>query len=135
MYISFFLMVLAASIASTALGFIWYSQILFGKKWMELMGVTAGGPKPEGMAKTYGFSFLTTCVTAGVLALILGMFPPSFPLYAKLVTLLFIGFVGSFGASEYLFAFPKKSWGLYLINQGYNLASLILMAAVFVLFS
>ena len=35
-----YMTVLAAAVASMAVGLLWYSPLLFGKPWMKLMGLT-----------------------------------------------------------------------------------------------
>ncbi len=125
--------VLVAAVSSMVAGFLWYSPILFGKPWMKLVGMTDKIMKDAkaGMGKTYGLSFLGGLVMAYVLAHIVS--------YTNSTTWqtgmqagfwMWLGFVATTGANEYLFSVKPKPWTLYLINQGNLLVTLLVMGAI-----
>ena len=62
--------ILVAGVASMAVGFFWYSPMLFGKPWMKMMGYTEESMKKaqKEMGKTYAISFVLALVTAYVLS-------------------------------------------------------------------
>ena len=71
-----FLAVLVSAIASMVVGSIWYGP-LFGKKFMNAMGMDAWTPEKKesmkkGMALTYIWQFVASVVMFGVLAWIMG---------------------------------------------------------------
>lgn len=120
--------VFVAAIAATILGFFWYSPVMFGKKWMELGGIKEG-EKKEGMGKTYTISFLTTLIMAYVLALVVYLTQASTIWTGATAGFwAWLGFVATFAVNSVLF--EKKSWSLWLLNNGYNLLSLALMGAI-----
>lgn len=109
---------IAAGVASMAVGFIWYGP-LFGKAWMKLSGHKEMGDKKE-MPKTYGIMFVGSLVTAYVLAV----------LNADLMTAFWIwlGFQATLLLHSVLF--EGKSWNLYFLNAGHQLISLLAMSWV-----
>ena len=125
--------VLVAAISSMVVGFLWYSQLLFGKPWMKLVGMTPGHMEDAkaGMGKTYGLSFLGGLVMAYVLAHVVSLTNAvNWQSGAMTGFTVWLGFVATTGANEYLFAVKPKPWKLYLINQGNLLATLVVMGAI-----
>tara|TARA_R110002072_G_scaffold69351_2_gene168148 strand:- start:9 stop:431 length:423 start_codon:yes stop_codon:yes gene_type:complete len=55
----------AVSAASTlVIGFVWYNPKVFGKAWMESVGMTEGDDKKGNMPLIFGISFLLAMVVA-----------------------------------------------------------------------
>lgn len=129
------LAVLLAAVAQMALGFLWYSPVLFGNPWMKLMGMTKDSmtkAKSKGMQKTYMVSMLAALVTAYVLANVMGMLGTvGLPDAWQTAFWLWLGFVGPVQLTDVLF--NNKSMNLYAINTGYQLAGLLAMATVLAL--
>lgn len=125
--------VLIAAVASMAIGFVWYGP-LFGKPWMKLMGMKGKFEMKMDakMQKTYAMSFVGALVMAYVLASLIGMGGVK-TLEGGLTAGFFawLGFVAPVQMSEVLFG--GKSWNLYYINTGFQLASLLAMGAVLTL--
>ena len=77
------LAVIVAAIASMAIGFLWYSPVLFAKTWMRLMGVKCDTPEEKAAMQKeagpmYAQTFVMTFVSATFLALVITrMFVPS----------------------------------------------------------
>ena len=67
-----YLAVLAAALSAFVLGGLWYSPVLFAKKWMAYTGIEcAEGEKPKGnMGVIFGGAFLLSVVAAYLFALI-----------------------------------------------------------------
>ena len=128
-----FLEVLAASVVSMVVGFLWYSPLLFSKPWMKLSGMTKDKIAKANMTKTYGISFVVAIVTAYVLAHVMGL-SMNFYDYSGLMTGLtsafwmWLGFVMPVQLTGWLF--DGKAFNLFLINTGYQLASLLSMGVV-----
>lgn len=129
------LAVILAGIASMAVGFLWYSPLLFAKPWMKLMGYTDKSMKQAQaeMGKTYAMSFIASLVSAYVLYHVMVMSINYFH-YAAVPTgvisafWMWFGFVAPVQMTDVLFG--KKTWTLFGINTGYQLASLLVMGLV-----
>ncbi|MBI5019257.1 DUF1761 domain-containing protein [Candidatus Gottesmanbacteria bacterium] len=123
--------VLLAALAGMVVGFVWYSPLLFAKPWMRYAKIDAKKLKEsqKKMGKTYVMSFITTVVTAFILALLLN---------ASLVItmteglmlggVVWLGFVATTMFTGVLFS--EMPMGLFLINSGYQLASILVMSAI-----
>ena len=130
-----YLAVVVAAVVSMALGFLWYSPVLFGKLWMKLSGFTAESLKKaqKEMGKLYAVSFVVSMVTAYVLSHVMAL-SENFYQYSKLSTglttafWLWLGFMMPVQLMGEIFG--EKKWKLFGINTGYQLVSLILMAIV-----
>ena len=122
--------VVVGGIAIFILGGLWYSPILFAKKWVALMGKTeeelranAAGPS------AYVVAFLCGLVTSYTMAVILSHFDPvTVPRGILVAVLCWIGFAGVTSFSSALFSGQPK--GLWLINSGYNLVAFIVAAVI-----
>lgn len=112
-----YLAVIAAAVATFALGGLWYSPALFGKAWQREAGVTEEKMKSANMALIFGLTFVLSLIAAWVFALFLGPRPP-----------MALGLGAGFSAGlcwvaaslgiNYLF--ERKSLKLWLINGGYH---------------
>ena len=112
-----YLAVLAAAVATFALGGLWYSPALFGKAWQREAGVTEEKMKSANMPLIFGLTFVLGLIAAWVFALFLGPRPP-----------MALGLGAGFSAGlcwvaaslgiNYLF--ERKSLKLWLINGGYH---------------
>ena len=112
-----YLAVIAAAIATFALGGLWYSPALFGKAWQREAGVSEEKMKTANMALIFGLTFVLSLIAAWVFALFLGPRPP-----------MALGLGAGFSAGlcwvaaslgiNYLF--ERKSLKLWLINGGYH---------------
>lgn len=128
--------ILLCTVASMVIGFAWYSPLLFAKPWMKLSGWTEKqmkeNQKSGQMAKTYGISTLTSLVMAYVLNMLMNRSGIN-SIYPALMTAFWVwlGFVATTSITEVLYM--KRSWTLYLINTGYQLATLLVMAVILVL--
>ncbi|MBV8518660.1 MAG: DUF1761 domain-containing protein [Acidobacteria bacterium] len=125
-----YLSVLAAGVAIFLLGGLWYSPLLFAKRWVGLMGKSeaelkqaAPGPLP------YVMVFVCGVLTAYALAIVLNHFGPATLTRTLLIAILmWIGFAGatSFGSAMFS-GTPRLLW---LINSGYNLVAFIVAALI-----
>lgn len=127
------LAILVAAVVSMVVGFLWYSPVLFAKPWMKLSGMTKDKIAKSDMAKTYGISFVVAIVTAFVLSHVISL-SMNFFHYSGLSTGLnsafwmWFGFVMPVQLTSSLF--DGRSFNLFLINTGYQLASLLAMGLV-----
>ena len=112
-----YLAVIAAAVATFALGGLWYSPALFGKAWQREAGVSEEKMKSANMMLIFGLTFVLSLIAAWVFALFLGPRPP-----------MALGLGAGFSAGlcwvaaslgiNYLF--ERKSLKLWLINGGYH---------------
>jgi hypothetical protein len=127
--------VLIAGIVSMVIGFLWYSPMLFAKPWMKEMGYTASGMKDiqKKMGPMYALSFVAALLTAFVLyhsvamgAYFFGMSGIGIGLQAAFWS--WLGFIMPVQLTDVIFG--SKSWKLFFINTGYQLASVLGMGIV-----
>lgn len=127
-----YLGVLLAAVASMAVGFIWYGS-LFGKAWMAASGMTK--KKMEKAKKDvnvlYAISFIAALVTAYVLAQFITHTGATTTIAGVWVGFFaWLGFVATSMLGSTLFG--GKSFKLYALDNGYQLASLIVMGMILV---
>ena len=128
-----YLAVLVTGIAIFALGGLWYSPVLFAKKWIALMGKTEDELKAasSSMPLAYLSVFLCGLITSFALAVLLNHFTGITPLRgAEVGVLCWLGFAGATSYGSGLFSMQPKL--LWLINSGYNLVAFVI-AGMFLL--
>jgi hypothetical protein len=140
------LAVLICAVAAMAVGFLWYSPVLFARPWVQEMGYDMNDKaRMDEMRKTagpaYGASFVGSLLTAAVLGKILNalsrhsevVWHPvanAQPLVYG-ITLGFavwLGFVATVQLTGVLFAGQSKK--LFAINTGYQLVCYLVMGAI-----
>lgn len=126
------LAVLIAAISGMALGAIWYSPKVFGTVWMTMIGKKESDMQQavqKGMGKLYGAAFLGTLIMSYVLA--------HFVTYTGALTVfqgmqtgfwLWLGFIATTTLGDVLWV--GHSVKLYILNNSYNLLSLMIMGAI-----
>ncbi len=128
------LAVLVAAISTMAVGFLWYSPLLFAKPWMREMGYDPNDKaRMEEMKKSagpaYGGSFVASLVSAFVLALFLHWLRVESLDFAMAVGFhVWLGFVATVQLTGVLFM--KQSMKLFAINTGYQLVCYLVMSAI-----
>lgn len=129
------IIVIAASITSMIIGFLWYSPFLFGNLWMRLSGFTKESMdqmKAKGMGKTYGISFILEIVTAYVFShLILATNTYTIPGVLELSSFVWLGFFVPVLASGFLW--DKKPFMLFVLHSLHRLATLLAIGCTLVL--
>ncbi|MFC5704294.1 DUF1761 domain-containing protein [Cohnella faecalis] len=118
--------VLAATVATMILGFLWYSPILFGGAWMKQIGkkaedMSGGGPL------TYVLTAATALIGSWILAAIVTLTDGT--VGAGVIAGLLIGIVVSAKIGmNYLF--EGRSGGLFIITSGYHVVSFLLSGLI-----
>jgi hypothetical protein len=131
-----YLAVLAAAVVIFILGGLWYSPLLFVRKWVALQGKTEEQMRAEAasanMPLMYVSAFVTALITAIVMAHILAHMASIMPTGAAHGA--FFGFMAWLGfaaptsyASAIFYGKPKQLW---LIDSTYNLVSFMLAGAI-----
>lgn len=125
------LALIAAVVAYMAIGFLWYSPVLFAKPWMKLMGYTPESIKDaqREMGTLYLLSALAALVTAFVLAQIFKWVLPNTVNAALGISfMIWLGFIAPVQFTDVMFG--KRQMNLFLINTGYQLTGVLAMGAI-----
>lgn len=130
-----YLAILVSALLSMVLGSIWYGP-LFGKPWMKMMGITKESMKgmtSADMGKLYGIQFIGSLVMAFVLShslvyakSYLGLSGLGVGIQTGFWT--WLGFVAPVTLTSVLW--EGKPWKLWLLNNCYYLALLVMMGIV-----
>lgn len=113
------------------LGGLWYSPLLFAKRWMTLIGRSEDEIKAKtgSVPLSYLVVFLCGLATAYVMALVVGNFSPSSALDGALIgALCWVGFAGATSFGTALFSAKPKA--LWMIDSGYNLVSFVVAGLI-----
>ena len=135
-----YLAVLVAAIVIFALGGLWYSPVLFMKKWIALQNRTEEQMRAEAAAANmpvlYVSAFVTSLLIALVMAHLLGHFAaavdphmhPSAAHGALFGVACWLGFAAPTSYATAIFSGkPKQLW---FIDSAYNLVSFVLAGAI-----
>jgi Protein of unknown function (DUF1761) len=128
--------VLLAAVATMAVGFLWYSPLLFATPWIRAMGYDPNDKAGldemrKGAGKSYGISFLASLVSAFVLSKIVVVTAvATIPYGMKVGFAMWLGFVATVQLTDMLFG--RRPLKLFLINTGYQLACYLVMGAILV---
>lgn len=123
--------VIVAAVAAVVIGFIWYLPMVFGKRWAASIGRDLPGAG-EVNPMIYVASIGQALVVAYVLALVIAAIGTT-TLTENLVVafVLWLGFV-AVRALDAVF-FERRSVEYWLINVGFGLVSMLVMAAIYAL--
>ncbi len=127
-----FLAVIAATLSTFLVGWLWYGP-LFGKAWMNAVGLSEEQLQKGNMAKIFGLSFVFELI----MALNLAMFLTGSPEAAAQMdagTGAFYGFLTGFGWVFFALAvnslYEQKSWKYIFINGGYWAVAFTVMGLI-----
>jgi hypothetical protein len=132
-----YLAVIVAAIVIFVLGGLWYSPVLFAKRWIALQGRTEEQMRADAasanMPVMYLMAFITSLIIAWAMAVLANAFPPTPGANGVMrgVTLglfCWFGFVLPTTFATSLFSMkPRQLW---LIDAGYNLVSFVIAGAI-----
>ena len=128
------LAVLVAAVAYFILGALWYSKVLFGNKWAQLVRLDVNDPN---LKKGMGGMMISTLVLILVVCFALEIliikfnFEQEISYGVKLGLLTGLGFATTAVSINYVY--ENKPTNLYLINNGYHVLGHIVAATVLVL--
>lgn len=121
-----------AALAYFALGALWYSPVLFVKKWIAYLKIDVNAADAKkGMAAMFGGSLLMMLIQVLAIAILaerLGIRGHGWMSGVKLGALTGCCFCAATIGVNYLY--EKKPLGLFLINGGYALVGNIIAAVV-----
>ncbi len=131
---------LMISVASSfMLGFFWYGPF-FGSTWASLVKMDISKPpSAEEMSTGMSLSFLNAILSSSVLSVLVQIWRPSVwgvgPDYESKVFygtvtafVIWLGFYLPVGLNT--LAWERKPWKLFVLNTGYHLTNLVLMAVI-----
>ena len=127
-----YLAVLVAAIIIFALGGLWYSPVLFSRRWLALQNKTEEQMRAEAAGANlpvmYVIAFVCSFLQAWVLAMVIGHMSQvadmSIAHAAIFSALLWVGLAGATSYATAMFSgAPRQLW---LINSLYNLVSFVI---------
>lgn len=123
-----YLSVFIAAIVGMVIGFLWYSNLLFAKKWMELSKINPKQLEESNMAVAAGMGFVITLTIAFCLAFVYHYFGS---LESALMALEFIVFFVAIESASALI-WEKIPLALYFIQIGHKAVSWVAMLLTYV---
>ena len=123
--------VLVSGVIIFLLGGLWYSPLLFAKRWVALIGRSEEELKAKAgnMPTSYLVVFLCGVLTAWVMALVIGNFSPATTVDGAVIgALCWLGFAGATSFGTALFSGKPKA--LWLIDSGFNLAAFVIAGII-----
>ena len=119
--------IIVAAVSAFLLGSLWYSPLMFAKRWMKETGITEESTKNTNMVKLFSLAFILSLVASFFLAMFIGANAgAAFGALAGFMAGL--GWVFTFMGISYLF--EARSLAHFLINSLYSVASLTLMGFI-----
>lgn len=134
--------VLACGIVSMGIGMLWYGPIIFGKRYMKLMGVDMNDTKKikesqKDMGILYFLQFVLTLLQVYVLAHVAVMSEAYFHVGAVQSSLtsafwLWLGFIVPIqaGAAMWTNKSNDDKWAMFYISASYQLFSMLVFALI-----
>jgi Protein of unknown function (DUF1761) len=130
-----YLAVIVAAVVIFALGGLWYSPLLFAKRWIALQGRTEEQERAQAAAANMPLLYLSAFITSLLIAWIMGMLMAHFPATAMGAVhgavfgfFCWLGFAASTSYATAIFSGkPKQLW---LIDSAYNLVSFVLAGII-----
>lgn len=131
-----YLAVLVSAIVIFVVGGLWYSPVLFAKRWIALQGRTEEEMRAQAAAANmpvmYSIAFICAFIQAWVLAMVIGHMSQVAEMgiahAAIFSALIWLGFAASTSYATALFSMkPRQLW---LIDSTYNLVSFVLAGII-----
>jgi hypothetical protein len=126
-----FLAVIVAAVVAFAIGALWYSPLLFAKKWVEAHGYTEEqvAEMQKGAGKAYAITLVCDILIALAIAVLVGYINMERCVQGlKLGLLVWGGFAFPLGLVANVFSGKRIS--VFVIDTAYQLVYLVLMGAI-----
>jgi hypothetical protein len=121
------LAIIVAAVSAFVLGGLWYSPLLFAKRWMKETGITEESTKNANIIKIFSLAFVLALIASFFLAMFIGSDAGAgFGALAGFMAGL--GWVFTFMGISYLF--ESRTLGHFLINSVYSICSLTVMGLI-----
>ncbi len=125
------LAVLVAGLAYFVLGALWYSKLLFSKKWLELTNINPNDPNAsKGMGIMFGGSLLLMLISSLAIAILVNRMELTACWLSGLKLGALVGICFSMAGIGVNYLYEKKPFGLFLINGGYQLLGCIISGII-----
>lgn len=118
--------VVVSGVVIFVLGGLWYSPVLFAKRWVALVGKTEAELRANvgSVPVSYILVFICGVATAYLMALVVGNFAPAGPVDGAIIgALCWAGFAGATSFGTVMFSGKPKA--LWLIDSGFNLVAFV----------
>lgn len=123
------LAIVVASVAAMAVGAVWYSSLLFGKKWMKLVGKSQADLKKANTMQSYLMAFVMALISAFVLWRFMDMMGATNYVQGAMAGFWSgVGLVATGVALNYMF--EGRPQQLIWLTVGHHVVALTLMGAV-----
>jgi len=122
-----YLAVIAAALAQFALGFLWYSPMMFAESWLKDTGFREAKKKSMDMKLSVPISIVLYFFLSLALAMLLASYS-EISSAVNMAVIIGVFFVGALMAIHHLY--ERRSLRLFIINAGYNVFSLLLAAII-----
>lgn len=121
------LAIIVAAVSAFVLGGLWYSPLMFVKRWMKETGLTEDSAKNTNMIQVFGLAFLMSLIASFFLAMFLG--PKAGAGFGAMAGFMAgFGWVFTFMGISYLF--ESRTFAHFLINAAYSVLSLTIMGLI-----
>jgi hypothetical protein len=121
------LAIIVAAISAFVLGGLWYSPLMFVKRWMKETGITEDDTKKTNMLKLFGLAFILSLIASFFLAMFIGAKAGAgFGALAGFMA--GFGWVFTFMGISYVF--ESRTLVHFLINATYSIVSLTIMGFI-----
>ncbi len=132
-----YLAIIVCAIAAMIIGMVWHSKALFGKAWMQVMGVDPNMTDEQmkeaskGMVWTYIAQFILSLIEAFILALFV-MMAATIGMGIMTAAWIFVGFMlPIIGGAALWSGKPKKlAWKMFGISAGFHLVTIIVYSVI-----
>lgn len=125
------LAVVVAAVASFGLGAIWYSPLLFAKKWQNAVGLTQESLEKANMGLVFGSSFaLIFIMNFGLAVILQGHAIGEINALNGLLYGVLLGFFFNAMSIGINMIYQRKSFALWAIDAGYQVVYLGLAGAI-----
>lgn len=117
--------VIVAAVAFWALGALWYSPVIFGKRWQKELGFKEDDLKDANMALTFGLSFVLMFIMAFGMSFLLGVHKPETITWMNGMYLgIFTGVFFALTTIGINYLYQRRSIVLWLIDGFYMIIGL-----------
>ena len=121
------LAVVVSTVAAFGLGGLWYSNTLFGKTWLQEVGLTEEAVNSANMPRTFGTTFVLQFLAVTTLAALIGT---EGSWLSGLQTGLVVSVFWVATAYGITYLFEQRSLRLFLINAGYNVVLFTIVGTI-----
>jgi hypothetical protein len=121
------LAVIVSTVAAFGLGGRWYSNALFGKTWLQEVGLTEEAVNNANMPKTFGTTFVLQFLAVTALAALIGA---DSSWLTGLQTGLMVSVFWVATAYGITYLFEQRSLRIFLINAGYNVVLFAIVGTI-----